>query len=98
MREEATARAELMSTPVEVRSISNMTALLLILSSRLRYTGPLKESDGGIVLLRIALPVEDVAICSIYETICRAARWSTDMAKSGPTAETSTAIPARQWT
>ena len=50
---------QLMSTPVEARDISSMTALLLILGSRLRYNGPLKESDGGIVSLRITLPVED---------------------------------------
>jgi hypothetical protein len=52
---------QLMSTQVEAGNISSMTALLPILGSRLRYNGPLKESDGGIVSLRITLPAEDAS-------------------------------------
>jgi hypothetical protein len=48
---------QLMSAQVEAGNIS--TGLLPMLGPRLRYFGPLKESDGGIVSFRIMLPVED---------------------------------------
>jgi len=50
---------KLMSSEVQATPISTMGELLSILGSSLKYQGSLSEQDGGIVSLRVVLPVED---------------------------------------
>jgi len=51
----------LMNADKESKRITSAGELLSVVGPSLRYRGPLSEQDGGIVSLRVTLPVEDPA-------------------------------------
>jgi len=52
---------KLLSSSVEPQPLRHFGELREMLGSRLKYEGPLKEAEGGIVSLRLALPLADEA-------------------------------------